>query len=985
MKAQFLKIAGVKTEQEFYKLFPSEASFFKKHPEAQQSIRTAQNGVDLNSNGIPDEHESMDDIQNGMQRYGQASSIAPLGSVGIKPYNYQLPTPGMSTKDMSTNLQADHIKSPNLFSKIGGAQGLADGASSVMQGFEMIKEEKQERDVANQFNEYSKVALRASGTRPEQMQRRYVRPEDNITSSDELFPINGVGTNILAKNGKQIAQNGTEMFSGNNFDYGSMGAMGSQLYNGISGKQMNGGSKIGGSLGKLAGTALGGPLGGMIGEIGGDIIGGAFDSIGDDTKRYQESSQRNVDGMMMNTNMRALQNQNRAYAENGAEISDLENSGELQTLWGGETEQLSQNPYHGETVMFRGQSHKESDNQGNSGIGFKYGNNHVEAERGEPAAVLTNKETGEDKLHIFGDLYIPKFAYNTLQDPKAHNKKFKNYVADLSKEENKLNRIVDTSKKLMDLSNSNSTAVDKLHLNSGIVKHEGAMIRLKDIANKKEQLSELQNLINNTAEEHGLVAADLAKGKIKRAKENTQSLKEAMNGYSMPKAAYGMEVSEDPEGSKDPNRHGLSTWAGNKVTNKGQFAARFSLEDFNTIADNIGYTGNNVKDFQQALYNIPEARKIIDAESIKHYGKVVKGDKLIDGKLGVIFEGPGLKNIKKAPAYQRAADFTNPVSANTATIPANKQAAAEDKNIDTVQYRRNPYIDAFNQVAPYLRPSNATPLDGNQLLGEMYGMQSNQVEPVQSQRYNPQLRTPYDISLQDQLNEVTASERGYQKMNQYNPEVQDQMAGMAYANKSKILAEQFRANQGMKEQVYSGNIQTLNDAQLKNLDINDQQYTRQEQAKSNTKAINQSILNSISSKYSQNKLENRTLGIQENMYNYRFDKSGRAINMNGIHQPNVPVVYNKEGKATGKIITDKNGNVTYQKFEDAAEAITPIAPSPSIPSIATPPFANTNTSSYYENEEGANYDQETNQGRPQFSQRKNGGVITNGSIFKSLK
>jgi hypothetical protein len=36
MKSQFLKIAGVKSEKAFYKKYPTEAAFFKAHPEAKK-------------------------------------------------------------------------------------------------------------------------------------------------------------------------------------------------------------------------------------------------------------------------------------------------------------------------------------------------------------------------------------------------------------------------------------------------------------------------------------------------------------------------------------------------------------------------------------------------------------------------------------------------------------------------------------------------------------------------------------------------------------------------------------------------------------------------------------------------------------------------------------------------------------------------------------------------------------------------------------
>ena len=161
-------------------------------------------------------------------------------------------------------------------------------------------------------------------------------------------------------------------------------------------------------------------------------------------------------------------------------------------------------------------------------------------------------------------------------------------------------------------------------------------------------------------------------------------------------------------------------------------------------------------------------------------------------------------------------------------------------------------------------------------------MSNNQLEPVPAQGYRPQLDVPYDISYQDQLNEITSQQRAAQRTAGYNPAAQAMIAGQAYGPKSGVLAEQFRANQAKKDQVYSQNRATMNDAQLKNLAIYDQQYGRQAQAKANTKEATQLALNSMSDKYAKNKLENRQLGIYENLYKYRFDENGRAMNMNPL-------------------------------------------------------------------------------------------------------
>jgi hypothetical protein len=105
-----------------------------------------------------------------------------------------------------------------------------------------------------------------------------------------------------------------------------------------------------------------------------------------------------------------------------------------------------------------------------------------------------------------------------------------------------------------------------------------------------------------------------------------------------------------------------------------------------------------------------------------------------------------------------------------------------------------------------------------------------------------------------------------------------------YQANQQVLGEQFRMNQAMKDRVYGENRQLLDQAKLQNLGILDQQYGRQQEAVSKTKATTQAALNSISAKYAQNQLENRTLQTYENMYNYRFDPRMRAMNMNPLAQ-----------------------------------------------------------------------------------------------------
>ncbi len=230
----------------------------------------------------------------------------------------------------------------------------------------------------------------------------------------------------------------------------------------------------------------------------------------------------------------------------------------------------------------------------------------------------------------------------------------------------------------------------------------------------------------------------------------------------------------------------------------------------------------------------------------------------------------------------------------------------------------------LSNVLPFLRPTDQESLDANQLMGEQFALANNQLEPVQAQKFQPQLAGTMDLSFQDQLNEITAQSRAAERMMQNNPEAAANLFAQVAQAKGKVVAEATRANMLARKQVYDENRAKLDDAQLKNLQILDQQYARQAQAKSNTKAQAQAALNSISDKIAKNKLENRQLGIMENMYNYRFDPKGRAINMNPLAQFNIPEGIGidnltsdqiaKIKELNEKIVTkDKAGNITGSK------------------------------------------------------------------------
>lgn len=661
------------------------------------------------------------------------------------------------------------------------------------------------------------------------------------------------------------------------------------------GQDLMGGQNAGGQIGKTAGKAIGNMivpgLGGAIGGFVGGIAGQALDPNAKRLAREQEATGRNMQAMAFGTGVQGLQAQNTAVMEDGGYVSNdwtpqvitkfgdhspedvyhfahegmdslragghlrayrdpseeamktYAMGGELKTHWGGHMEEMSENPYlpdGGVTYMPHGQSHDEADGNGRTGIGITYGDNPVEVERREPIMKLRDGSTGEDNLVVFGNLEIPKYGVEMLGDKKAKGMKFKNYVSDLSKSETKQNKTIQKSTEELDELNP-LTSFDKLKFAGLQANVLGGNMKLKQIAQTKEKAAALQNAINDTAEEMGVDADSLAKGKVKTAK----------TGGKFSKAQVG-----------------------------GWYEKNKPLFMTDTTDNKVDMDAGELNEVKVPVKKIDYMRRAIASLSPK-----------------------GVAEPNMTPRGSVVPDSAGmPMNEYEAS---NKPAGSKIHNYS--------WIEALNSVIPTLRPSDAEELNGNQLLGEMYALSNNQEEPVQAQQFSPELVSPYSISLQDQMNEITAQTRAAQRMAQGNPAAQAAIASQAYEAINKVKGEEFRMNQGMTDKVYTGNVAAINDAKLKNLGILDQQYARQAQAKSNTKAVTQAALNSISDKYARNEASNRKLQTYENMYNYRYDANGRLINMNELQQFNV--AGNTSAKSLGKdapaegyeYIYDKNG------------------------------------------------------------------------------
>jgi hypothetical protein len=1073
MKAEFLKIAGVKSDKAFYKKYPTEAAFFKAHPEAKKSVKKAQYGVVA---GVSNYLQSMNNVPN-MQNMMQGQMQSPGVNAGM--FSGSQVDNSVSTINASQladdksgyafaggpNTNVDKLN--NLGSQL---STYAPMAGQLISGYQNLRAGRRARKEAEMWAKVTGLQAQAAEsvdvddprqyTENAERRRRAFMPE---MTGEEFFPVYGVGTNVLGRNGARLQDGGmiggnpteiqntygngnslydnleyeplydvdqvksykmggylpkafagAEMFEpssmmssmgGGGTPWGAIGGIGSGIAGNLTGN--DGGGQIGGALGGAAGMALGGPMGAAIGSTLGTAVGGLLDTNDRDRKKAEQTTKWNTNRMIASQYRESLQQGPfGSYMRNGGymnpeynpqvitmfgdvnaqdfadyahkdqfraggnikgnykqpsarALSTMEEGGELQTHWGGHAELMSYNPYmpgSGETVLFRGQSHNDSDREGNTGIGITYGDNPVEVERGEPMFEMqsggqVNPETGkpENTGVVFGNMQINKKVAGEINDPdlmKIANmydgKKFKNVGIDLSKQEVKQNKIISKNTDILD-SFKVESSIDKAKLAALQANIEGAKSNLKNIANTKIILANFQNSINEAKEEmsenfgENISAEDLAKGYVKLDKDPV-TMNAKWGGDIIKKAKDG-DKPRSFKSDREAAAAGYRKGADGKYYRK---IKKFSTKDTETkSASAMDYIPKQSADKSTGLYgditpaqfeeyknknkwfnwtgfdpknpdDVDRYAKAFNAEAEKRGSKArMLPDDATTGKtkyVGKQFMSSTLEEAKKTEPAITEEELT-------ATVEEPEYAPMEEEK------SKFPWLPLISQGLRFFTPTDQQALSPRQLMGEMYAMSTNQLEPVQATPYSPELRIPYDISRQAAKNDLLAQTRAAQRMAQGNPAAQAYIAGQAYNPMQQLNEQDFIDNQRMKDAVYSGNIQTLNDAELRNLEIYDRQYQRQAQALSNTKATSQAAISSISDKYAKNALENRKLSIYENMYpNFRFGLDGRAQNY-GLHLFDTTVgggkSSSKGGLAEGKEFTyDANGNIVGVRAGD---------------------------------------------------------------------
>ena len=973
MKAKFLKIAGVKSEKEFYKKYPTESAFFKAHPEAKE-LKKAQMGF---------------------------GNLLPVGNA----------ISGALNKDTSGNLFQNPFSKGNLPGTIGSLSGIVGG----IQGIGAAK--RRTKDI-EAMAKLSDLQLRAAGTREEPVRRKRNGPEMYAARPDQLFPSQGTnydagfavgkhGATIKAQDGMQIGGNLTEiqnmynpgdLYSNLGYEplsesdvvkqYASGGAIpmgmeglsvgqvsqiGTGLFNSVMGQSAE--SQLGGQIGSLFG-----PAGTLIGTMGGKMLGAGREAdeafaIG---KLLRDS--QNIAGT---TKIRGLQQGpfsgfmrdggEVSYAEDGwvshdwqpqkiayfgehkmedllkppadadmlrtggnirqNNLSELDNfnfGGSLKTHWGGRAEVDSYNPYlpgTGETVMFKGNQHSESDGTGKTGIGVSYGPQehdsytdyaeygseeaHVEVENGEPAIQLPEspiespmksfalggqQNANNLSMTVFGAIKVNKDAARQIGDPDAEGLTYKNLVKGYNKKENKLNKKLDKANE--ELANLQvNTPFDRLKLNSLQSTIQGSDQELRKLAAFKINAAGVQNDQNEIADKYGLDVNALAKGEIKPSKD-------------MGNAKYGTKKAQRGTFTGSPRLDSL-------VTSTGVFPPALIESAYTSSAgsDSKKSPSSSKKSTTSSKKKTSGKKQNNVALNIKPL-KITDADFVTPELIGVDYK-PKEKSQLELLEEQGLGPSNWKKDIYASQSKASKKAGEKKGKADIGELAKI----LAGQLPGILGRRFDEPFDPFQTLPERAALSMNQLEPVDVQLLQPLLTQPYQVSLEDQKQQIKSSYANARRLTGNNPSAQAMIAAKESEDLNKINAEEFRMNQGIMAESTNKNREILNAYQQANAAALDKQYERMAGAKSKTKATYLEALKSMVDKEVKHKADMRTLAAYSNLFpQYGFDQNLRTFSQmpTWFQRGIVGSTQDAEEKETKKESTAKHGKNLKKHFKNGS-------------------------------------------------------------------
>jgi len=700
-----------------------------------------------------------------------------------------------------------------------------------------------------------------------------------------------------------------------------------------------------GTVGNMIAPGVGGAIGKFVGEnVFNDLSGNVAA-----TERYNKGTQRNVLGIQNNVGASTLHSGNVAtrngrslpsYRSGGnmkgnyvppnpSALDTMKLGGQLKTLWGGEAETVAYNPYAGgESLMFKGNSHETRDPRtAETGIGIAYGDGameepeginaesgsssvkKIEVEGGEPAYESTDKN-GEKQMNIIGDMHFLKSSLEYIGDDRAEGKKMKNFIAkDIHGDEIKANKMMLSVSKI-----GNDADSDSLDNSTANIKEQAAQLILKNAADTKERVALVQDMQNKIFDSLGADANKFIKtGKIVNdpMRGYNSSVSEMSKNGKIVKAQTGpptdkpLDLNTLPDEEKvyksvaeaEKDGYVLNKQTGKYERTVGNKVEKAELE----IGANETYDRQSRTD--DGLYGNVTMKTLEEAKAANPWFDWTDFDPSNKSDVKE-YQNEFNKRAEEAGSDVRinpdgmfgnqtsSARFTPATEGSEPSVEIANIEDADTETTTTEQTTINPMFNAIGSLFNLRKKTNDYTMNPNQLGGEIYSLISNRDEPVDARFFTPSLRSPYDISLQAQKNDAISQNRAMMRNPVFanNPASAAMASAQTYSQLQKINEQEFIANQQMKDAVYSGNLEKIDQAKMMNLGIADQQQDRMTQGRANTRKERIDALSSIGNKQANFERDNRRNKVLANMYpTFGFDNDYQA-------QVETPTTFNIPGQ-----------------------------------------------------------------------------------------
>ena len=600
MKAQILKIAGVKNEKEFYKKFPTEAAFMKKHG---KELDKAQLGIKMPKK-MPVNTPELPTLKN-------TFSSTPSFGATAKAYGKNV------GNDVLKGLKA--VAEPADISTPAGLAGMIGGIGA---GIQQINETDKAIKQNQLYGKVSDVVLQAQRSRPERSKNKYVRPEDQLFENPNPL---GTGTNYLAAaNGAMIPGNPTQIQNtyAPNVMYTDLGyeplnesnlkqyKKGGKLRKAQAGEAVGIAntladvSKASGQLGGFLGgqwSGTGGETGGWTKALGsfgilGGLAGGLLDAPQIKEKQQSQAYLNNNNALMQGQNqIQGFQQANSAYLKNGGHMSSYKEGGWVSHDWQpqvittfgehklkdllkpphdadmlragghlkyytppsaeamntGKAEYGSQMAFGGDVRVANGYMKPLSNDlveaigpsHDDGGMPMANGNNQVEMEGKETIRKKSYADggaTNDESVTIFGNRFINKDAAEFI-GVKA-GKKFKTQSKELALDQTKFQK-----KSLQNFEDANSMEVtdmiSQIAQRTKLLNGQAFEAKSNMAKDTLDKLEFYQNETGDLAEANGFEINALDKGILKPIKEDGK----AKFGAKMETAQKGKSVDPNDE------------------------------------------------------------------------------------------------------------------------------------------------------------------------------------------------------------------------------------------------------------------------------------------------------------------------------------------------------------------------------------------------------------------------------------------------------